>query len=350
MVAPKSTPSLRPTRRDQLAAWVVAELSTAQPGHNPLPLHAIGDDASFRKYYRIQTPQGTQVAVDAPPQTEDSLAFVTIARQWQAHHIRVPAIHGVNLEKGFLLLEDFGDRLFQDGLTPQSADTLYDRALTLLQAIQQLPADALPDYDESLLRFELSLFPDWFLGPLLGLELTPEEQQMLTGLFDRLVDSALTQPQVTVHRDFHCRNLMLCADGELGVIDFQGALHGPLLYDVVSLLKDCYQCWPEEKIQQWLQAYSQRQPRLASVDYRQIRQWFDWLGLQRHLKCLGIFSRLWLRDNKPGYLEYLPGTFNYVLNACQHYPELAQMARWLEQRISPLLRQRIRTLQDEVKA
>ncbi|WP_263078311.1 phosphotransferase [Endozoicomonas sp. Mp262] len=337
-------------RRGQLAAWVVEQLSTEQGTDGQLPLKAISNDASFRKYYRVQGPQGSLIAVDAPPETEDSAAFIAIAEDWRGHHINVPFVYAFDLEQGFMLLEDFGDCLLQECLNEQSVEDLYSQALKTLRSIQQLPAGNLPCYDEQLLRFELSLYPEWFLRSFLGLQLSDKEQRMLEELFDHLVFSALEQPKTTVHRDFHSRNLMLGADGELGVIDFQGALYGPLLYDPVSLLKDCYQCWPPEKVQHWLLNYTNGLSQLASVSSEQILKWFDWMGLQRHLKCLGIFSRLWIRDKKASYLGDLPTTFNYVLTACARYPELQEHAQWLEQRVMPLLGAEVIRIQEEVKA
>ena len=339
--------ALEHERRSQLAKWVVSELSADTCLPETIPLKPIGNDASFRKYYRVQGPSGSLIAVDAPPETEDSKTFIRIARQWRQQGIRVPEVHAFDLTHGFMLLEDFGDRLLSDGLLEGQVDDLYQRSMALSKKIQLLPATDLPAYDEHLLRFELSLYPQWFLKSFLGLQLSSNEDQVLNDLFDYLVDSALEQPRVTVHRDFHSRNLMLCADGELGVIDFQGALHGPLLYDVVSLLKDCYHSWPVEKVEQWLKAYTCDMPQLASVSAAQVLRWFDWMGLQRHLKCLGIFSRLWLRDNRANYLSDLPKTFDYVVAACKRYPELEHHALWLEKRVMPQLSGRVNGVREE---
>ncbi len=321
-------------RQSQLATWVGQQLAS---GTRASPLKPMGNDASFRKYYRVQGVYGEVIAVDAPPETEDTVAFVTIARQWKKEGIKVPEVYSVDLARGFILLEDFGDCLLDDRLHTESPNELYSEAIAVLKKIQQLPADTLPEYNERLLRFELSLYPQWFLEGLLGLTLNATDKHALYGLFDDLVTIALAQPRVTVHRDYHSRNLMLCPDGQLGVIDFQGALRGPLLYDIVSLLKDCYQSWPEEKIDQWLQLFTRGIPELTQISTTTLKQWFDWLGLQRHLKCLGIFARLWLRDGRSGYLGELPKTLNYVITTCQRYPELKHHARWLQEQVVPVL-------------
>ncbi|WP_330924807.1 aminoglycoside phosphotransferase family protein [Candidatus Sororendozoicomonas aggregata] len=332
-------------RHSQLATWVGQQLA---PGAQASLLKPMGNDASFRQYYRVQGVHGEVIAVDAPPETEDTAAFVTIARQWKQEGIKVPEVYSVDLARGFMLLEDFGDCLLGDRLHKGSSDSLYSEAIGVLKNIQQLPADTLPEYNEPLLRLELSLYPEWFLEGLLGLALSATEKQALHRLFDNLVTSALAQPRVTVHRDYHSRNLMLCPDGQLGVIDFQGALHGPLLYDIVSLLKDCYHCWPEEKVNQWFQLFTNGMPELAQVSTTTQKQWFDWLGLQRHLKCLGIFSRLWLRDGRSGYLGELPKTLDYVITACQQYPELKHHAKWLRERVAPVLSASIDRVKKEV--
>ncbi|MDB2384480.1 phosphotransferase [Endozoicomonas sp.] len=340
--------SLGNDRRNQLGQWVVSKLSEERgnvPEH--LPLKPIVSDASFRKYYRVMGPKGSLIAVDAPPQTEDSVTFIRIAQQWRKQGVRVPEVHAFDLEKGFMLLEDFGDSLLHDGLLTGQEDALYAQAMALSKQLQSLPPAELPLYDENLLRFELSLYPQWFLKSLLGLQLSSNEDQALNDVFDYLVDSALEQPMVTVHRDFHSRNLMLCDNGELGVIDFQGALHGPILYDIVSLLKDCYHAWPREKVERWLMDYTSDIPELGSVNPALIVKWFDWMGLQRHLKCLGIFSRLWLRDHRASYLSDLPQTLNYVIAACKRYPELEHHGLWLEKRVLPQVSGRVQGIREE---
>ncbi len=350
-------------RREQLAQWVVSvlsdgndlsfdkDLSFGNEGSGEgisMPLQAIGSDAGFRKYYRVQTPQRTLVAVDAPPAKEDTHTFVDIARHWRAGGVHVPEIFAVDFECGFMLQEDLGDTPMQALLHNTSADQYYRELLDTLLAVQKQASENLPPYDETLMRFELSLYPQWFLGELLGFETDDSEiTGQLSELFSVLVSTMLEQPRGTVHRDYHSRNLMFTPDGIVGVIDFQGALHGPLLYDVASLLKDCYISWPQEKIDQWFSAFMTRHPILADYDLEQLTTWFDLTGLQRHLKCLGIFSRLWLRDGKPGYLNDIPRTFDYVLSVCQRYPQFEEYALWLQENVKPIMNERLkRVLED----
>ncbi|MFK0574047.1 aminoglycoside phosphotransferase family protein [Endozoicomonas sp.] len=351
------TSSIEAQRREQLAQWVVSILSDEndlpfddkKSGEgSSVPLQAIGSDAGFRKYYRIQAHQRTLVAVDAPPATEDTETFVDIARRWRSGGVYVPEVFAVDFDRGFMLQEDLGDTPMQAVLREATADQYYPELLDSLLIIQNQDPERLPPYDETLMRFELSLYPQWFLGEFLGLD---TEGAVITGqlsaLFSPMVSTILEQPKGTVHRDYHSRNLMLTPDGAVGVIDFQGALHGPLLYDVVSLLKDCYISWPEEKIDQWFSAFMTRHPILAEYDPEQLKIWFDLTGLQRHLKCLGIFSRLWFRDGKPAYLNDIPRVFDYVLSVCQRYPQFKEHARWLQENVKPIMNERLkRVLED----
>ncbi len=334
-------------RRDQLADWVLNELSLEGFSRGALPLKPVSNDASFRKYYRVQGPQGSLIAVDSPPEKEDNKAFIAIAEQWRHAGINVPIVHAYDLDNGFMLLEDFGDQLLLNSLNEQTVEGLYHRSFNLLHDIQSQPSGLLPLYDEKLLRFELSLYPDWFLQQFMGLNLEKNEKKAFEDLFDLLVSSALEQPRVTIHRDFHSRNLMLLPEGKLGVIDFQGALNGPVLYDAVSLLKDCYQSWPKEKVKNWLLEYADGVSPLDTASPPQILKWFDWIGLQRHLKCLGIFSRLWLRDGRASYLGDIPKTLEYVLAVCRAYPELEAHSLWLETRVLPSLSERVDTVREE---
>ncbi|MDP0588557.1 MAG: phosphotransferase [Candidatus Endonucleobacter bathymodioli] len=339
---------LEEERRNLLARWVAYELSAFDDFQSITPLKAISSDASFRKYYRVQGPAGPLIAVDAHPDKEDNETFINIAHQWRQQGVRVPEVHAFDQDNGFMLMEDFGDIQLHDCLLDERVDNFYNQAMELSKQIQLLPATGLPVYDKHLLRFELSLYPQWFLKSFLGLTLNDNEDQALNDLFDYLVESALEQPRVTIHRDFHSRNLMVCDDGKLGVLDFQGASHGPLLYDLVSLLKDCYHCWPTEKVEQWLQGFTQTLPQLASINMAQIQQWFDWIGLQRHLKCMGIFSRLWLRDKRTNYLDDLPVALDYIVATCKRYSELEHHAVWLEKKVVPKLSGRVNDIREGV--
>ena len=347
-------------RKEALSLWVTSLMTENQSFSqsdqttidflSATPLQLIGGDAGFRKYYRLQTPQQTMIAVDAPPATEDIRTFVNIARQWKQGGLRVPQIYAIDYDHGFMLQEDFGDTPLQTLLENGAADEYYPKLLDLLLDIQKQPSSELPLYDEKLIRFELSLYPQWFLSDLLELDITDATlNQQLQPLFEELTQTFLAQPQGTIHRDYHSRNLMLTPDNNIGIIDFQGALHGPLLYDVVSLLKDCYVVWPEEKIQPWLSEFLSRHPTLSAVDTATIIRWLDLTGLQRHLKCLGIFSRLCLRDQKPDYLNNLPGTLEYVLACCRKYPQLQTHGEWLENNVKPILQARMGRVSEGVE-
>lgn len=310
-----------------------------------LPLQAIGSDAGFRRYYRVQTPEGTLVAVDAPPATEDSETFIEIACRWLRADIRVPKIIEFDTTTGFMLLEDFGNTHLLDHLSPETADQFYTECFKTLLQIQLHPSDSLPVYDTALQYRELGLYPEWFLTGLLGINGKIPD---LTPVFESLSEAFNQQPQGTVHRDFHSRNLMILPNAQLGVIDFQGALHGPLLYDLVSLLRDCYVSWPEEKVSAWLFQFAKLQPGFKDYDDHQLQIWFDFIGLQRHLKCLGIFSRLWLRDNKPGFLPYILPTFEQVVTISHKYPEFQKHAAWLEQNVRPVLTEHLARVREGV--
>ena len=293
----------------------------------------------------FRLPRGTLVAVDAPPATEDSDTFIAIARLWRKDNLRVPEVIAVDIARGFMLLEDFGDIHLQDELSPETVDHFYQQCFQTLLQIQQFSPDSLPAYDKTLQFRELYLYPEWFLTGLLGLK---EDIPDLISVFERLSEAFSEQPQGTVHRDFHSRNLMLLPDDEIGVIDFQGALHGPLLYDPVSLLRDCYVNWPEDKVYSWLSQFAEKQPQFEPYDVTQLQTWFDLTGLQRHLKCLGIFSRLWLRDGKPGFLSYILPTFEQVVRISHKYPEFQEHAIWLEQSIRPVLTEHLARAQEDV--
>ncbi|AMO57664.1 aminoglycoside phosphotransferase family protein [Endozoicomonas montiporae] len=335
--------SSKPAQRlEQLAQWVQQQLVPAEEHlTDAVQLLPVGGDAGFRSYYRLQSPQGSLLAVDAPPEQEDSAAFVSIAGVLSDAGIRVPEIKAVNYDLGFMLIEDFGDTLLLNLLDQQTVDGVYADAFSLLKNIQATSPETLPEYDVALLQTELDLFKDWFLQQLMGIELTEEEEKLFRGLDQMLIASALEQPSVFIHRDYHSRNLMHLPDGQIGVIDFQGALHGPVLYDAVSLLKDCYVTWTPWQVEGWLKSFVSQHELLKDTDWTTCQRWFDWLGLQRHLKCLGIFTRLWLRDNKPQYLSAIPATFRYVLEVCQRYPAFEQHGQWLNKRVALLLSQKI---------
>lgn len=309
----------------------------------------VSGDASFRRYYRGVVADRSVVLVDAPPDKEDSRPFIEIDRRLSAAGVRVPHLLAVDVEQGFMCLEDFGDRLLWPALEHaridsayQQAGQLYQRCFASLLQIQQADARTppLPLYDEALLLREMRLFSEWFCRGLLQHVLTGSEQALVESAFTQLCQSALQQKQVFVHRDYHSRNLMLLAADAIGIIDFQDAVLGPVTYDLVSLLKDCYIEWPEAQVREWaLEFAGQAQARdlLPSMPARQFLRDFGLMGMQRHIKVLGIFSRLWLRDGKSGYLGDIPLTFRYLLQAAQAEPSMTVFAQWLADRIQPQL-------------
>lgn len=296
-------------------------------------------DASFRRYFRVTTPGGQFVVMDAPPSKENTEPFIRIAKLLAQSQVNVPTIFQQNLADGFLLLEDFGSQCFLDRLDASTAADLYQSACDSLFKLQtQTPVQdsGLPDYDEPLLHRELAIFDEWFLGQLLDIQISAPVWDKLRAL---LTASALEQPRTCVHRDYHSRNLMVLDSNSPGVIDFQDAVIGPVTYDLVSLLRDCYIAWPEQQVEQWRLNYFDRlqQAGLIHCSPNQFKRWFDLMGLQRHLKAIGIFSRLHLRDGKSGYLNDIPRTLNYVTAVCAAYPELAEFDDFLQDHVLPAM-------------
>ena len=307
-------------RLEELTAWV----HQTKPNASLEPASA---DASFRRYFRVSEGQQTWVAMDAPPDKETLLPFIDVGKRLSAVDVNTPTIHSSNLEQGFLLMDDLGVTPYLPELTIETADSLYADALQSLIRIQTADIKDLPKYDMELLSDELSLMPQWFLERHLEIELSDLESKALDDVFAFLIKSSLDQPQVFVHRDYHSRNLMFTSENNPGVIDFQDAVLGPIGYDLVSLLRDCYIAWPESLVSRWVNDF-----RLMAIDARlltpdtsqsQFMQWFDLIGLQRHIKVLGIFARLNHRDGKQNYLNDLPLTLSYVLSVAKRYDETA---------------------------
>lgn len=316
-------------RLEQLQQW-----AGEMVGGEPFVVEPASADASFRRYFRLHLSREgageSMIVMDAPPDKEDSRPFVSIARVLRACGVNAPEIHAVDLERGFMLLSDLGVTSYLDRLDGESADSLYRDAMETLLALQQRwPREAqLPPYDRELLMREMELFPQWYLGVHRGERPTSEVRQRLEQQFLLLASAALEQPQVAVHRDYHSRNLMVVEGEQPGVIDFQDAVRGAITYDLVSLLRDCYIDWPQSRVEGWAHAYYQRlvESRLVEgVEWPQFLRWFDWMGVQRHLKAIGIFARLNHRDGKPGYLGDIPRTMNYIVEVSGRYPELAPL-------------------------
>ncbi len=325
-------------RQQALQKWVVKALSSIQ-GQSVVSadITMIAGDASFRSYYRVTSGAQTFVLMDAPPEHEDCLPFVKIASAWIEADIRVPRILAQDVDLGFLLLEDFGDHLLGIGLNAETVEDRYGLAMQELHRIQSMSAQDLPLYDAALLTREMSLFRDWFLSSWLQINLNSQEEALLTEVETKLIQSALQQPQVVVHRDFHSRNLMLLPEWRIGVIDFQDAVIGGATYDLVSLLRDSYVHWPETKVATWVRDFHRHSPWSDDCSYEDFKQYFDWMGMQRQLKVCGIFVRLCQRDGKAAYLQDIPLTFRNLLQSAARYPEFVDFYHWLEQRVRPEL-------------
>ena len=294
------------------------------------------EDASFRRYYRARLADGSsRVAMDAPPDREDCRPFLEVARRLEAAGLHVPHVHAEDLEQGFLLLEDLGSTSYLQALTSSTVDRLYGDALDALHRMQRsAPIEGLPPYDRDLLLREMWLFPEWLLERHLGLKLIDAERRMLEETFELLIASALEQPVVCVHRDYHSRNLMVVDERNPGIIDFQDAVAGPITYDLVSLLRDCYIRWPGERVDAWVRGFFER---TGLSDLPRFRRWFDRMGVQRHLKAAGIFARLNHRDGKPGYLADIPRTLGYIVEVAKSDAALGPLATLIARHVLPRL-------------
>jgi len=298
-------------------------------------------DASFRRYFRAQYGQQSYIVMDAPPEKEDTAPFIKVAQLFSQAQVNVPQIIQQNTEQGFLLIEDFGAECLVDCLNDATAEVLYSDALSSLITLQKninINNCELPEYDTKLLQAELQLFSDWFLTQQCNLKLSHTQKNIINTSNELLINSALQQAQVCVHRDYHSRNLMHVKTDNPGIIDFQDAVIGPISYDAVSLLRDCYISWPEDRIEQFLKPYYQQliQAKLIDCAYNQFKRDFDLMGIQRHLKAIGIFSRLNIRDGKSVYLGDIPRTLNYVISVSQKYPELEDFHGFLVDTVLPL--------------
>ncbi len=324
-----------------LKDWI-ERYSPAQLLSSKIDLVSISGDAGFREYFRINCEPPMLVAY-APPEHENNIGFVAINCALGQAGVRTPRVFAVDYHQGYILQEDLGQQLYQDLLSDETIETLYGYAETSLLKIQDTAADrtVFPNYDAERLIEEMSLFPDWFVMALLGERLSLADQLVLDNLFDVLVNNALEQPQVVVHRDFHSRNLLLLPDQEVGVIDFQDAVVGPCTYDLVSLLRDCYVRWPESVVKGRVSGFLRRATAAGSLPQgitgEQYQRWFDLMGLQRHIKVLGVFARLSLRDGKSTYLGDLPLVIRYSLEVAQGYPETRPYYEWFCTRFSDVL-------------
>ncbi|MGA9032617.1 MAG: phosphotransferase [Sulfuricaulis sp.] len=313
------------TRLDALKDWIARVL-----GAGRFDIRPASADASFRRYFRITVGQRSLIAMDAPPDKSDMHSYVAIARRFHELGLNVPEVLEENHDQGFFLISDLGDQLYLRHLSDQTVERLYGDAMGALVVLQagsftQAAGKFLPDYDETLLQREMEIFREWYLGRHLGLKLTAGQQAALDETFTILARAALSQPQVWVHRDYHSRNLMVTDRNNPGILDFQDAVRGPVTYDLVSLLRDCYIAWPRERVEDWVKGYHDLALQSGipvDDDDNQFLRWFDLMGVQRHLKATGIFARLNHRDGKPGYLSDIPRTLGYVQAVGARYPEL----------------------------
>lgn len=321
-------------RREQLEKWIACEFTKIQP-----QLTTVSGDASFRRYFRFFYQNQSYIAVDAPPEHEDNLAFSSIGNLLKQHNILVPDFLATNYEKGFLIISDLGDQLLLPLLNEKNVDSIYEKAMEIIFKLQLIPNESLnhlPNYNRKKLTEELNLFNQWFLKTHLQINITTEEKALILDTFELLIQSAIQQPQKFVHRDFHSRNLMLVND-KIAVIDFQDAVVGAITYDLVSLLKDCYIVWSEEKVKQWINQFflKAEKKNLLTCDFKNFYKDFEWMGMQRHIKVLGIFARLNYRDKKPEYLNDLPLTFNYLIKATSRYSEFNNFRQFLIEKVKP---------------
>ena len=318
------------SRLEELRGWLGDQLRAG-----PLELRPASADASFRRYFRVTLGDARSwIAMDAPPEREDCRPFVRVAALLRAAGVNAPEVIAQDLGRGFLLLTDLGEETYLDALTEANADRLFGDAIEALIKWQLASrSGVLPPYDEELLRRECDLFGSWYIARHLALQLTEAQRQALAESVTSVVARSLAQPAVFVHRDFMPRNLMV-SDPNPGVIDFQDAVHGPITYDLVSLTRDAFVSWEEERVIDWAARYwhkAKRQGLPVSADFSEFYRDFEWMGLQRHLKVIGIFARLCYRDGKRGYLEDVPRFMNYARAVAGRYRELAPLARLLEE-------------------
>ena len=296
----------------------------------PESIRPASSDASFRRYFRVDSPDGaTYIAMDAPPPQEDVQPFIHVAEVFGEAGVSVPKVLERDVERGFLLLSDLGSTTYLHQLNHDTAHKLYLDAIDALVLVQtQSKPGVFPEYDRALLHREMMLFPDWYIGKHLGITMTEKQMALLNNVFDTLLANNLAQPQVYVHRDYHSRNLMVTERGNPGILDFQDAVYGPITYDLVSLLRDAYIQWDEEMVLDWAIRYWERARRAGlpvSHDVDAFYRDFEFMGLQRHLKVLGIFARLYHRDGKDGYLKDLPLVMEYTRKAAGRYKALAPL-------------------------
>lgn len=316
------------TRLQQLTNWVHHTLNWPHAHIN-----VASADASFRRYFRVSHNNKTYIAMDAPPDKEDILPFIDICQRILATGAHAPYIYHQDTVLGFLMLEDLGSTAYLDVLNPVTANQYYQAAMQALIKLQKVNTVDLPHYTSTRLLEEMELMPEWFLHKHLGITLTPAQQSIISTTFEKLNTAIAKQSIGFVHRDYHSRNLMITDNNNPGIIDFQDAVMGPLSYDLVSLLRDCYIAWPHQQVNQWIHDYqmmAEEAGLLPPISKEDFLKQVDLMGLQRHIKVLGIFARLNHRDNKPHYLNDLPLTLSYVLAIGQRHEETRALINLFE--------------------
>lgn len=319
-------------RHQQLNQWLTdhCKLSSFQ-------MHPLAGDASFRRYFRVKFQDKFYIAMDAPPDRENCIPFVAIANALRQVGLRTPEIMASHLDSGFLLLEDFGDQLLLRELNSENAETLYEQALDallVLQTCRQVHAWTLATFTAELMRKELDLFKEWFLQKHLKLNWSQATDKQLARCFDFLAETAAEQPQVFMHRDYHSANLMVLSNKQMGILDFQDAFIGPVTYDLVSLLRDCYIDWPDDLVNQLVRYYFKKL-NLKNVNVEEFKRWFDLMGVQRHLKALLTFSRKLHRDNNANYLQHIPRTVNYIHKITARYSDCEFLHDFIKKEVLP---------------
>ncbi len=323
-------------------------LAQVRPHDSAAHLMNIAGDASTRRYFRLQSGDQTYIVIDAPPATTNNANFIRLATALRAIGLNTPVILASDLTQGFLLTTDLGQQHYLDQLTPATVERLYGDALAALIVLQAAgPLDELPHYDAAFLQRELTIFMDWLVTAWLHYPLTAAHHQLFNEISTQLIASALEQPQVCVHRDYHSRNLMVTPTANPGILDFQDAVIGPVTYDLMSLLRDCYITWPPSQIEDWAWGYFNLAVQSGIIRPLHEASWWQWcelMGMQRHLKAAGIFARLAIRDNKRGYLIHIPRTLNYVTSVATHYPSFSAFGQWIETELLPCVNHAMRAV------
>lgn len=325
-------------RKTALTTWL-----TGLPGF-PVPNpEQLKGDASFRSYYRVHSAGGSYIVMDAPPTLENLRPFVAIAYALRNMGLRVPEIFAADLDHGFLLLTDFGDQTLLSALNRDNADHYYGMALdalAVMQGCQGIIGHTLAPFDAAFMQKEWDWHQEWVFGKWLNALPSPDEQVTLNAVYHQLIQSAVEQPQVFMHRDYHSANIMALGWTGMAILDFQDAFIGPLTYDLASLLRDCYIAWPEERVYAWAASYLDRLQGMGlftSVSEAAFLRWFDWMGMQRHLKAMMTFARKHVRDHQSNYLKFIPRTLNYILSVSERYTELQPLHRYYADVVLPAM-------------